>query len=218
MMPSRQPGQPLWRVASVFLLLLTLSACSSVVTQRDYDPSRDFASYHSWGWTNPPVEFAPNNSLTRNGLTAQRLNTALENQLPGKGLVPAAHQQRPDIRIQATVAEVVRTVDNPFYDNGPWGPYGPYGWGGPYGGWGGPYGGWGGPYGGWGRWGGYYGPPQQRYNATILQLDMYDSRDGQLIWRSRVEKQMDSANDPAKRAQQLAGLVSDALKAYPPSR
>ncbi|MGJ8518076.1 DUF4136 domain-containing protein [Carnimonas bestiolae] len=202
-LPSLLPANAL-RTTLMALALMALSACSSVVTQRDYDPTRDFAAYHHWQWASPRVVFTPDNTLTRSSLTAERIDQALNEQLPGKGLTPARTEKGADVLLQATVAYTHRTQEDPFYDGswGPWGPWGPRGY------YGGYYGGWGGP--------GFYGPRVRRFPVTILQLDMYDRRDGQLVWRGRVERDTDDSASPQQRAQIIAGLVEEALKQYPP--
>lgn len=189
------------RITLVAVALVALSACSSVITQRDYDPTRDFAAYHRWQWATPRVVFTPDNTLARSSLTAERINQALNEQLPGKGLMPASTAQGADVLLQATVAYTQRIQEDPFYD-GPWGPWGPRGY------YGRPYG-WGGP--------SFYVPRVRSFPVTILQLDMYDRRDGQLVWRGRVARDSDDGASPQQRAQIIAGLVEEALKQYPPA-
>ncbi|WP_051464768.1 DUF4136 domain-containing protein [Carnimonas nigrificans] len=189
------------RITLVAVALMALSACSSVVTQRDYDPTRDFAAYHRWQWATPHVVFTPDNTLARSSLTAERINQALNEQLPGKGLMPANTAQGADVLLQATVAYTQRIQEDPFYD-GPWGPWGPRGY------YGRPYG-WGGP--------SFYAPRVRSFPVTILQLDMYDRHDGQLVWRGRVARDSNDGASPQQRAQIIAGLVEEALKQYPPA-
>lgn len=199
------------RYLSVLFLLFSLSACSSMVTQQDYDPSRNFADYHTWSWAKTPVLFTPDNSLTRSGLTAERINTALQEQLPGKGLAFASAGTRSDLTLQVTLANVQTTDNVPnYYDGGPWG--GPWG-GGPWGYYG-PWGWGGGPWGPWG--GGYYGTSTVQYPSTVLQLDMYDTHDGRLVWRGRATEPSGDPSDPAQRSKVIADLVQGVLSKYPP--
>ncbi|ANF57307.1 DUF4136 domain-containing protein [Halotalea alkalilenta] len=193
------------RGASVFAMLLVLGACSSVATQRDFDPNRNFASYHSWSWMDPAVTFTPDNPLTRSDLTRQRIDQALQQQLPAKGLLPAAAGTQPDMRIQASVAEIKRPVQTETLYDYYYGGWGPYGARGRYGPWGGP---WGGP--------AYYRSQVSYYSSTLLQIDMYDGRDGQLIWRGRTEKGLGRLDNPDQRAQAIAELLADVLTEYPP--
>lgn len=76
--------------------------------------------------------------------------------------------------------------------------------------------------GGWYR-GGWYGPSggmTTGQTSTIytgqLALDMYDSKDHDLVWRGVASKSLDTKAKPEKREKNLRKGVAKLLKNYPP--
>lgn len=78
--------------------------------------------------------------------------------------------------------------------------------------------------GGWYR-GGWYGPSSGMttgQTSTIytgqLALDMYDSKNKDLVWRGVVSKTLDAKAKPEKQQKNLTKAVDKLLKKYPPEK
>ena len=100
-----------------WVLLLLLSACTSVDVKTDHDPSTDFSRYSTYYWKRLPD--------TGNPLMDGRIVSAVDGQLYGKGLrkVPVQDAQT---ALAADVATREAQQIYTFHDN--WGP-GWHGWG-----------------------------------------------------------------------------------------
>ncbi|CAD5107646.1 DUF4136 domain-containing protein [Zestomonas carbonaria] len=183
-----------------FLLLpalLLLTACESIELSRDYDRSRDFASYRSWSWKQPILLYTPNDPRIKSDLTEQRIREATDQQLEQRGLRPAPAGSQGDLQVQAAlIVEQQQDLVSTSYGNY-WGGY-------------------------WGR-GGYWGGPMVTetrnvtYKIATLQIDLYDSKDGKLVWRGSGEQVMRSAPpSPQERETAIRETVSKVLSQYPP--
>ncbi|GAC1036334.1 DUF4136 domain-containing protein [Pseudomonas sp. No.117] len=187
----------------LLLSILLLAACAEQGPRNlDYDASRDFAAYRSWGWVDPAIEYRPNDPRIRSDLTEQRLREAVSGGLDQRGLRPAAGGTRADLKVKLYVILDQRQQSFSYSD--------PY-WGG---GWGGPWGpGWG-P----GPWGpGYVRTQTVTYPVMTVQLDLLDGRDGKLVWRASEERLMDDQGaTPAQRSAAFGRLINELLTRYPP--
>ena len=176
-------------------LALLLSACQTAQLQRDFDPNRDFAAYRSWSWQEPAVQYRPDDPRLQSDLTEQRIRAAIGEQLDQHGLRPASGGATGDLKVQAWLI-VDRRQDQLTTH------YGGF-WGGPW------HGYWGGP--------GYSETRTLDYRVGTLQIDLYDSKDGKLVWRGSGERILrgNQAN-PSERSTQIRETVAKILSQYPP--
>ncbi|MBK3518323.1 DUF4136 domain-containing protein [Carboxylicivirga marina] len=106
----------------IFVLIgVLLSACSSIRTTADWDPSADFRGYNSFGFSQSFDE------IKLNDLDKRRIKNAIKLEMEKRGYVLSS---QPDLLINGYVTAVEKTV----VTNTHYGGYGPYyyGWGGWY--------------------------------------------------------------------------------------
>jgi len=176
-------------------VLLLLGACQSQQINRDFDASRDFAGYRSWSWQEPAVQYKPDDPRIRSDLTEQRLRSAVADQLDQRGLRPAASGTKGDVKVQVwlVVDDRQQQVSSGF--------------GGGFGGYWGPY--WGGP--------AYNETRTIDYKVATVQVDLFDGKDGKLVWRGSDERIVrDTAGNPAEREAEIRETVGRVLSQYPP--
>ncbi|CZT31056.1 DUF4136 domain-containing protein [Pseudomonas cerasi] len=183
------------------IVLLTcavlLTACQSNSINRDFDAQRDFGGYRSWSWKEPAVQYQPDNDpRLKSDLTEQRLRQSIGDQLDQRGLRMATAGARPDLKVQAwlIVENRQQTVSTNY--GGGWNPWGGYGY------WNGPM------------------NTETRsvdYKVGTVQIDMFDGKDGKLVWRGSTERILnDNAGSPSERDQAMRTTVAKILEQYPP--
>jgi hypothetical protein len=184
--------------ASLLLLplLLILSACQTPQLERDFDPSRDFAAYHSWSWQEPGVQYKPDDPRINSDLTGQRIRSAVSEQLEQRGLRPEAANTAGDLKVQVWMIVDNRQQQVSTHFGG--------GWGDP---WGGGF--WGGP--------SYVETRTLDYQVGTLQIDLLDGKDGKLVWRGSAEQVLRSRQpSPSEREASIRSTVAEVLSQYPP--
>jgi hypothetical protein len=175
--------------------LLLLTACQTSNVQRDYDPNRDFGMYRTWSWATPPVQYKPDDPRIKSDLTEQRVTEAVAAQLEQRGLRPAPSGATGDVTVQAwlIIDERQQQVTSGYQP----------------------------------MWGGYrynYWPSPAftetrtiSYSVGTLQVDIFDGRDGKLIWRGSTEQvTRPDPKSPQERAQAIRETVNRVLSQYPP--
>ncbi|TBU89209.1 DUF4136 domain-containing protein [Phytopseudomonas dryadis] len=176
-------------------LLLVLSACQSIQVNRDFDANRDFAAYRTWSWKEPAMQYKPDDPRIRSDLTEQRMRTAVAQQLDQRGLRPAAAGARGDLGVQVWLVVDERQQQISTGYGGGWGGY----------------------------WGNYWGGPVYNetrtidYKVSTVQIDLFDGRDGKLVWRGSAEEARRSdLSTPAAREAAIRETVGKVLGQYPP--
>lgn len=154
---------------------------------------RDFSSYQSWSWRNPPPGTA--------SLAGAELQEMVAGALDQRGLRPAPNDAKGDVQISARANMETRVRQ--AYDD-----YGPHIGAGRYGGFGSGYGS------GYGI--GTSVPVMRTYEEEVVSvyIEMYDSSSGQAIWSNRAESR--SGGSQAERKDAARDAVNDALADYPP--
>ncbi|MBU3058224.1 DUF4136 domain-containing protein [Pseudomonas indica] len=176
-------------------LILLLAACQTTRLERDFDPNRDFAAYRSWSWQEPALQYRPDDPRLKSDLTEQRIREAVSEQLDQRGLRPAQAGRAGDVKVQVWLIVDKRRDEVTTH-------YGGF-WGGPWNGY------WGGP--------GYSETRTLDYQVGTLQIDLYDGKDGKLVWRGSGEQIMRSAQpNPNERAAAIRETVAKVLSQYPP--
>lgn len=155
---------------------------------------RDYGRYRSWSWRNGALPAGAN--ATSGDSLAETVAAGLDQQ----GLRPARNGAAGDLLVGAEVRQEQRLRQVSDYDDGYYGG-GYYGRGGYY-------------RDGYGGWGG--APRVRTYTeqVTVVRIDLYDGRDGQLVWSGAGESL--GGGDQAERAKGLRAAVKDALSHYPP--
>lgn len=176
-------------------LLLLLAACQTSQVQRDFDPQRDFSAYRSWDWKEPALQYRPDDPRIKSDLTEQRIRSAVSEQLDQRGLRQAQPGAQADVLVQTWFIVDERSQQYTTSSMS--------GWGGP--------------------WRGYWGGPMIADTRTIhyqvgtLQVDLYDAKDGKLVWRASAEQIL--SNDPGgpqERAGMFRETINKVLSQYPP--
>ncbi|HSC82187.1 MAG TPA: DUF4136 domain-containing protein [Pseudomonas sp.] len=176
--------------------LLLLGACQSVQLDRDYDTSRDFAAYRSWSWQEPALQYLPDDPRFKSDLTEQRIREAVSQQLDQRGLRPAQAGSAADLKVQVwLLVEQRQDQVSTSYGGGYWGGYGSGYWGGPA----------------------YTETRSVDYKVATIQVDLFDGKDGKLVWRGSAEQIMHrSPPSPAEREAAIRDTVTKVLGQYPP--
>lgn len=179
----------------VVIAALLLAACSSFKLHQDFDLNRDFGRYQTWQWSEPRLDYSPQDPRLKSDLTEQRVTLAVADQLLQRGLRPAPAGTKADFKVRTWIilenrVEQYSTGYTPFW-GGYWAP-GPAG----------------------------YGDVQtQEYQLMTLQIDLYDGQDGKLVWRGSAEHIMrNPPATPEKRIALIQQIASKILSQYPPRR
>ncbi|KPA95450.1 MULTISPECIES: DUF4136 domain-containing protein [Pseudomonas] len=183
------------RLALVAFAVL-LSACETTQVNHDFDASRDFAGYRSWSWKEPALQYRPDDPRIKSDLTEQRIRQAVAEQLDQRGLRPAPAGGKADLKVQAYL--IVDNRQQQISTN---------------------YGGaWGGPWRGGGLWAGpgYTEVRNIDYQVATIQVDLFDGKDGKLVWRGSAEQAVDNTPTPAERSAAINRTVAQVMANYPP--
>lgn len=174
---------------------LLLAACASNNAQLDYDASRDFAGYRSWAWEEPALHYRPDDPRVKSDLTEQRIRQAVADQLDQRGLRPVQKGAQADVKVRAYLIVEDRQREITTNYGGAWGGY----------------------------WGGYWGGPMYNetrsvdYKVATIQVDLFDGRDGKLVWRGSAEQMMNSyPPSPQERNAAIQKTVMTLMSNYPP--
>ena len=183
------------RRLTLLSLLLLLSACETRQVERDFDARRDFGAYRSWSWKEPGVQYQPDDPRIKSDLTEQRIRESINDQLEQRGLRRAPVGTSGELKVQAwLIVENRQQLVSTNYPTG-WGPWGGYG---------------------------YRGMPMASetrsvdYQVSTLQIDLFDSKDGKLVWRGSTERLVSQDNGPSAREAAIRQTVGKILQQYPP--
>lgn len=154
---------------------------------------RDFSSYQSWSWRNPPAGTA--------SLAGEELQEMVSGALDQRGLRPAPQGGKGDVQISASAQMETRVRQ--VYDD-----YGTRVGAGRYGGYGPGYGS--------GIGVGASAPIVRNYEEQVVtvRIEMIDSASGQTVWSNRAEAR--SGSNQAERKDAARDAVNRALADYPP--
>lgn len=168
---------------------LTLTACSSVKIQTDFDPQADFSRYETYDWMPQAGDIRVSNNLTSNDLLDSRIRRAVDAQLSEMGYRKTS--SNPDFHVAYHVAIEgkldVQTV-NRHYGYG-------YGW-----------------YGRVVTQDTYV----REYEEGTFVLDIIDAGANQLAWRGAAQGEVRRNTDPEEREQRVREVVAMVLERFPP--
>jgi hypothetical protein len=179
-------------LAAVALSVLALGSVWAQDVRYNFDKNTNFTNFKTYKW----VELK--NATKMNEIVDKNIKAAVDAQLITKGL-SKVEDDSADLYIgyQAAIGQEKEFTS---YDTG-WG----YG-------------------GGWGR-GGWYGGGMQSSMSTgqtstiyigQVAVDMYDSKNKDLVWRGVASKTLDTKAKPDKQEKNLNKAMAKLMKNYPP--
>ena len=185
------------RFSLLFLLLLSVSACSGISVNQDFNPATQFAGLQTWDWM-PTGNQQGGDPRADNAIVAERIRSAIEVSLQEKGM-RKVQSGEPDFRVgyQLILNDRVdyQTVNN-SYGTG-WGYRGIYG-----------------------RYGGPGMATSQtyarEYTMGTLIIDFFDVEARELVWRGAGEGKINEVSDPVKKQERANQAVQKILGQFPP--
>lgn len=187
------------RMATALLAAILVSACSGISVNQDFNPATEFSGLRTWDWMANPTR-PSGDSRADNAIIDQRIRSAIETGLQGKGLTKAPSGE-PSFRVGYQIVlddRVDYQTVNDYYGAG-WGYRGVYGR--------------------------YYGPTMatsqttaRAYTMGTLIIDFFETGSKELVWRGSAEGKLHETADPAKRQERVNQAVQKILAQFPPSR
>jgi hypothetical protein len=176
----------------IAVAVLALSACSTLKSTSDFDPSVSFDQYKTYSWV---VKKNNDAGYHLDGLMDQRIRAAIESQLNQKG-ISKTDKQTADLLVNyITKVDKKINIDtfNSHYGYNPY--YSP-------------------------RWG-FGGSIQtettvREYEVGTLMVDLVDNKTGKLIWRGTVADTVREQNTPEERIQIIDKAIDAVMMNYPP--
>ena len=172
--------------------ILALSACSSMKSTSDFDPSVSFEQYKTYAWVEKKNEDA---GYHLDGLMDQRIRAAIENQLSQKG-ISKTEKQNADLLVNY-ITKVDKKINiDTFNSNFGYNPYyGPR----------------------WGLGGSIHSETTVReYDVGTLMVDLVDNKTGKLIWRGTVADTVREQSTPEERINTINQAIGSVMMNYPP--
>jgi hypothetical protein len=172
--------------------VLALSACSTLKSTSDFDPSVSFEQYKTYSWVEKKNEDA---GYHLDGLMDQRVRAAVETQLSQKG-ISKANKQNADLLVNY-ITKVDKKINiDTFNSNFGYNPYyGPR----------------------WGFGGSIHSETTVReYDVGTLMVDLVDNKTGKLIWRGTVADTVREQSTPEDRINTINQAIGTVMMNYPP--
>ncbi|MGI2173239.1 DUF4136 domain-containing protein [Shewanella ulleungensis] len=176
----------------IAVAVLALSACSTLKSSSDFDPSVNFSQYKSFAWVeknNGDAEYH------LDGLMDQRVRTAIETQLSQKGISKVDKPEADLLVNYITKVDKKINVDtfNSHFGYNPY--YGP-------------------------RWG-LAGSMQtetivREYEVGTLMVDLVDNKTGKLVWRGTIADTVREQSTPQERVETINHAIGSVMMNYPP--
>ncbi|WP_299777404.1 DUF4136 domain-containing protein [uncultured Formosa sp.] len=167
------------KIIPILLLLLVITACSSVKVASDYDKTTEFDQYKTFAFYKTGIDKAEINDLDK-----RRILHAIEAELTAKGFVKS---ESPDLLI--SIFTKAREQVNVYNNNMGFGPYG-YGWG-----WS-PY------------YNNYNNTSVTRSTEGSLYIDLIDAKKKELVWQGLGSGMLnDNINKKEERIQEFVAEI-----------
>jgi hypothetical protein len=168
----------------LFLICFIVSCASIYGVEHDYDKKVDFANLKTYDWMPIPEK------ANIDSLSAQRVKSAVNSELKGKGLMMTS--DNPDFLIAEHLGKKDKIqVTDWGYDYGPYRGY-------------------------HGRYPAPGGVTVNEYEEGSLILDFVDAKSKKMIWRGVAKAVVDRADTPEKREKLINEAVHEILKNFPP--
>lgn len=180
----------------VGLVVMLLTACSSVNTNWDYNPDVNFTQFKTYAW----VQTQSGSEYHLDGLMDERVRNAVNDQLQAKGLTLVAADKADVLVNYLTKVDKELNVDtfttnygySPFYDPNFIGPY----------------------------WGPSANVSTQtvvrEYNVGTLIIDIVDRKTDKLVWRGSLADTLKKQYTPQERITAVNEAVANILTNFPP--
>lgn len=187
--------KPIYSLCLVCLIILLLTACTTLKVATDYDRTVDFAQYKTFAFYQ-----LEDKSDSVSELNKDRILRAIRADLLKKGFTET--DAYPDLMVNVTTILVDKqsvTAYTNYYGYGSY--YRPYGWG--------------------MRYGGFAAGPAtttfsvHEYKDGSLIIDIIDAANKQLVWEGTGNKQIDQpSSDPDKNINEA---VTKIMEGFPPN-
>lgn len=182
------------RIAATLTALLTQGCTTGALVRVDYDPQEDFQALRSYAWA--PMTEEERREKSRNRLTHERIQSAVDTNLAARGYVKAGEAQADfPVTHTATVEQRMQVRDTRMSVG-----YGRYG--------------------ARGGVGVGYGIPVEstidQYKVGTLVIDVIDARHKRLVWRGSEERTLGEVQTPEGRTEVINATVNDILGRFPP--
>jgi hypothetical protein len=180
----------------ISVMLLSLTACSGVKVNVDYDENYDFSRLKTWSWKYPEQP-QTGDKLVDNSLRDQRIRASIKTALKEKGLTQIS--EHPDflVRYELKVETKEKTSNvSIFVGTGTWGSHGGVSVGA----------------------GAPIASSSTPYNVGTLYIDFLDPKSGDLLWRGTGEATLDESGTPEARQTATLEAVRKIMKDYPPKK
>jgi hypothetical protein len=182
-------------IAAALAALLIQGCASGAQVRVDFDPKTDFQSLRSYAWA--PMTAEEQQEKSRNSLTHERIQTAIDTHLAARGYTKAGEAQA-DFLVTHTVTVESRTQVSETRMSVGYGRYGARG-----------------------GVGVGYGIPVEsttyQYKVGTLIIDIIDARQKRLVWRGSGEQTVGEDQTPEKRTEIINTTVNDVLGRFPPT-
>ncbi len=169
------------------LALIAAAGCTPPLTvDSDYDPSTEFSKYKTWTWLpgSKPSEKDIDN------LSEQRLRSAIEAELPKRGLTKADTGADLSVTFRISIQHKIES-SNASVGIG-------YGWGPAH--------------------VGVSKSPTRSYDEGTLILDLVDPKTKTLVWRGTAKGTVHKDYSPEERQERIQNAVAHLLQDYPPTK
>ncbi|NTU93433.1 MAG: DUF4136 domain-containing protein [Chlorobiaceae bacterium] len=182
----------------IFLMLLTLTGCSTLSVSSDYDAAVDFGSWHTYRWQQAPDTTAFRDLLASNPLHYRRVRGAVDRELATKGYLL---REKGPVDFTVSAKGIVRLLAR--LDPAPVSWNVGYYRGRPR----------------WSRfwWGGQW-PTYTYYEEGTLLLDLNDAGRNELAWRGAVSGLFRDFRSPEQMQAEIDVAVRKLLSIFPPVR
>jgi Domain of unknown function (DUF4136) len=184
----------LWIVVALAALLMQGCATGAQV-RVDFDPKADFQALRSYAWA--PMTAEERQEKSRNSLTHERIQSAIDAHLAARGYKKVAEAQADFLVTHSVTVESRTQVQNTQMSVG----YGRYG--------------------ARGGVGVGYGIPVDttvyQYKVGTLIIDVIDAKQKRLVWRGSGERTLSEDQTPEKRTEIINTTVNEVLSRFPPA-
>ncbi|BBP43984.1 DUF4136 domain-containing protein [Thiosulfativibrio zosterae] len=181
---------------ALILSALTLTGCSQIPVNQDYDSKATFTALTQFQWLpeNQQVEPTAKSFATQNPLLAKRIENAIIQEIQAKGLTFSTESANAYVTYHVSSQSKLRTVPASTtigFGIGSWGRYGGIGF--------------------------QSGQDIQEYDEGKIQIDILDSN-GQLMWRGISPTRIVEQSSPEKTTEFINEVVKKILAQFPPQK
>lgn len=169
------------------VMLAAVAGCTPQLTlDTDYDPGTDFSKYKTWTW----LAGSKPSEKDVDSLTQQRIQGAIEAELPKRGLAKAAEGADVTAAFHISVQRKIESSPATLSLGYGWGP----------------------------AHVGVSKSPTKTWDEGTLVLDLVDAKTKTLLWRGTAVGTVHPDSSPEERQQRIHTVVAQLLEGYPPRK